>query len=50
MTRQRIFIETMERYLSNTDKIIIDQKSGVLCRIYRCPSCRRAAYDAADAE
>ena len=28
VTRQRIFIETMQDVLSNTDKIIIDEKSG----------------------
>jgi len=28
VTRKRIFIETMQDVLSNTDKIIIDQKSG----------------------
>lgn len=28
VTRKRIFIETMQEVLSNTDKIIIDEKSG----------------------
>lgn len=28
VTRQRIFIDTMRRVLSNTDKIIIDEKNG----------------------
>ncbi len=28
VTRQRLFLETMERVLAGTDKIIIDQKSG----------------------
>ena len=28
VTRQRLFLETMERVLAGTDKIILDQKSG----------------------
>jgi membrane protease subunit HflK len=28
VTRKRLFLETMERVLSGTDKIILDQKSG----------------------
>ena len=28
MTRKRLFLETMERVLSGTDKIILDQKGG----------------------
>lgn len=28
MTRKRIFLETMERVLGDTDKIIIDSKNG----------------------
>ena len=28
MTRQRIFIETMEKVLGDTDKVIIDGKAG----------------------
>jgi membrane protease subunit HflK len=28
VTRQRIFIETMEKVLGDTDKVIIDQKPG----------------------
>ena len=28
MTRQRIFIDTMRQVLSDTDKIIIDDKGG----------------------
>jgi membrane protease subunit HflK len=28
VTRQRIFIETMEKVLSNADKVIVDDKAG----------------------
>jgi membrane protease subunit HflK len=28
VTRERLFIETMERVLGGTDKVIIDQKNG----------------------
>jgi membrane protease subunit HflK len=28
LTRQRMYLETMERVLSSTDKVIIDSKAG----------------------
>jgi modulator of FtsH protease HflK len=28
VTRQRIFIETMEKVIGNTDKVIVDDKAG----------------------
>ena len=28
VTRKRMYLETMERVLSNTDKIIVDSKGG----------------------
>ena len=30
VTRQRIYIETMEKVLSGTDKVIVDDKGGVV--------------------
>ena len=41
VTRKRMFLETMERVLGGTDKIILDSKGGARasCRICRSTSC-----------
>ena len=45
VTRKRMFLETMERVLADTDKVIVDEKAGpAWCRI--CP-CRNSPKGAA---
>ena len=44
LTRERIYLETMEQVLAGSDKVIVDsgQRAGRRCPICRCRSWRRA--------
>ena len=42
VTRERIYLETMERVLGGTDKVIVDRQRGRAC----CPTCRSARHRA----